>query len=160
MKLTAVAAVSKNLVIGKNNSLPWNIPEDLKRFKALTSGSPIIMGRKTYESIGRPLPNRINIVLTQKGYKSSDEIKIFKNLDNLLNYCEGLDSEVFVIGGSEIYKLLEPYCTRLVITHVLKEFDGDSFFPINLKDWNNVSSEKFTDESSELGCEIKIYNKA
>tara|TARA_A100000164_G_scaffold18292_1_gene14890 strand:- start:3400 stop:3882 length:483 start_codon:yes stop_codon:yes gene_type:complete len=160
MKLTAVAAVSKNLVIGKNNSLPWNIPEDLKRFKALTSGSPIIMGRKTYESIGRPLPNRINIVLTQKGYKSSDEIKIFKNLDNLLNYCEGLDSEVFVIGGSEIYKLLEPYCTRLVITHVLKEFDGDSFFPINLKDWNNVSSEKFTDESSELRCEIKIYNKA
>ena len=125
MKLTAVAAVSKNLVIGKNNSLPWNIHEDLKRFKALTSGSPIIMGRKTYESIGRPLPNRINIVLTQKGYKSSDEIKIFKNLDNLLNYCEGLDSEVFVIGGSEIYKLLEPYCTRLVITHVLKEFDGD-----------------------------------
>ena len=160
MKLTAVAAVSKNLVIGKNNSLPWNIPEDLKRFKALTSGSPIIMGRKTYESIGRPLPNRINIVLTQKGYKSSDKIKIFKNLDNLLNYCEGLDSEVFVIGGSEIYKLLEPYCTRLVITHVLKEFDGDSFFPINLKDWNNVSSEKFTDESSELRCEIKIYNKA
>ena len=99
-------------------------------------------------------------MLTQKGYKSSDEIKIFKNLDNLLNYCEGLDSEVFVIGGSEIYKLLEPYCTRLVITHVLKEFDGDSFFPINLEDWNNVSSEKFTDESSELRCEIKIYNKA
>ena len=160
MKLTAVAAVSKNLVIGKNNSLPWNIPEDLKRFKALTSGSPIIMGRKTYESIGRPLPNRINIVLTQKGYESSDKIKIFKNLDNLLNYCEGLDSEVFVIGGSEIYKLLEPYCTRLVITHVLKEFDGDSFFPINLEDWKNVSSEKFTDESSQLSCETKIYNKA
>ena len=90
MKLTAVAAVSENLVIGKNNSLPWNIPEDLKRFKTLTSGSPIIMGRKTYESIGRPLPNRTNIVLTQKGYSSSDKIKVFSNLDNLLNYCEDL----------------------------------------------------------------------
>jgi len=118
MKLTAVAAVSENLVIGKNNSLPWNIPEDLKRFKTLTSGSPIIMGRKTYESIGRPLPNRTNIVLTQKGYSSSDKIKVLSNLDNLLNYCEDLDNEVFVIGGSEIYKLLEPYCSKLVITHV------------------------------------------
>ena len=135
MKLTAVAAVSKNLVIGKNNSLPWNIPEDLKRFKTLTSGSPIIMGRKTYESIGRPLPNRTNIVLTQKGYSSSDKIKVFSNLDNLLNYCEDLDNEVFVIGGSEIYKLLEPYCSKLVITHVLKKFDGDAYFRINLKNW-------------------------
>ena len=80
MKLTAVAAVSENLVIGKNNSLPWNIPEDLKRFKTLTSGSPIIMGRKTYESIGRPLPNRTNIVLTQKGYSSSDKIKVFNKI--------------------------------------------------------------------------------
>ena len=159
MKLTAVAAVSENLVIGKNNSLPWNIPEDLKRFKALTSGSPIIMGRKTYESIGRPLPNRVNIVLTQKGYTSSDEIKIFNNLNNLLNFCEELDTEIFVIGGSEIYKLLEPYCSRLVITHVLEEFDGDAFFPINLEDWNHLSSEEFTDESSRLRCEIKIYNK-
>jgi len=159
MKLTAVAAVSENLVIGKNNSLPWNIPEDLKRFKTLTSGSPIIMGRKTYESIGRPLPNRINIVLTQKGYSSSDKIKVFNNLDNLLNYCEDLDNEVFVIGGSEIYKLLEPYCSKLVITHVLKKFDGDAFFPINLKNWKLLSSEEFTDKSSQLRCEIKIYKK-
>ena len=159
MKLTAVAAVSENLVIGKNNSLPWNIPEDLKRFKTLTSGSPIIMGRKTYESIGRPLPNRTNIVLTQKGYSSSDKIKVFNNLDNLLNYCEDFDNEVFVIGGSEIYKLLEPYCSKLVITHVLKEFDGDAFFPINLENWKLLSSEEFTDKSSQLRCEIKIYNK-
>ena len=70
MKLTAVAAISKNLVIGKDNSLPWNIPEDLKRFKELTTGSPIVMGRKTFESIGRPLPNRMNIILSQKNYKS------------------------------------------------------------------------------------------
>ena len=159
MKLTAVAAVSKNLVIGKNNSLPWHIPEDLKRFKALTSGSPIIMGRRTYESIGRPLPNRVNIVLTQKGYTSSEEIKIFNNLDNLLNFCRELDNEIFVIGGSKIYKLLEPYCSKLVITHILKEFDGDAFFPIDLEDWNHFSSEEFTDESSQLRCVIKIYNK-
>ena len=86
MKLTAVAAISKNLVIGKDNSLPWNIPEDLKRFKELTTGSPIVMGRKTFESIGRPLPNRMNIILSQKNYKSMEDVKIFNSLENFLKF--------------------------------------------------------------------------
>ena len=157
MKLTAVAAISKNFVIGKDNSLPWNIPEDLKRFKKLTTGSPIVMGRKTFESIGRPLPNRKNIILTQKGFKSIHDIKVFNALKDFLKFCENLDDEVFVIGGSEIYKALEPYCTKLVITHVLKKFDGDAFFTIDLSKWNEISSEKFIDESSQLSCEIKTY---
>ena len=75
MKLTIVAAIAKNNVIGRNNSLPWHIPEDLRRFKELTSVSPVVMGRKTYESIGRPLPNRLNIILTKKGFQALDEIK-------------------------------------------------------------------------------------
>ena len=78
MKLTAVAAISKNLVIGKDNSLPWNIPEDLKRFKELTTGSPIVMGRKTFESIGRPLPNRMNIILSQKKLQIYGRCKNFQ----------------------------------------------------------------------------------
>ena len=94
MKLTAVAAISKNLVIGKDNSLPWNIPEDLKRFKELTTGSPIVMGRKTFESIGRPLPNRMNIILSQKNYKSMDDVKIFNSLEDFLKFCENLRKEI------------------------------------------------------------------
>ena len=114
MKLTAVAAVSKNLVIGKNNSLPWNIPEDLKRFKTLTSGSPIIMGRKTYESIGRPLPNRTNIVLTQKGYSSSDKIKVFSNLDNLLNYLFYIHVYFGAYNSPYLSYLLNVHCSMLM----------------------------------------------
>ena len=94
MKLTIVAAIAKNNVIGKNNSLPWHIPEDLKRFKELTSGSPVVMGRKTYESIGRPLPNRMNIILTKKGFQTLDEIKIFKQINELLNFLDALDQAV------------------------------------------------------------------
>ena len=157
MKLTAVAAISKNLVIGKDNSLPWNIPEDLKRFKELTTGSPIVMGRKTFESIGRPLPNRMNIILSQKNYKSMEDVKIFNSLENFLKFCENLKKEVFVIGGSEIYNTLEPYCTKLVITHIQEKFDGDAFFTIDLSKWNEISSEEFFDKSSKLNCEIKTY---
>ena len=157
MKLTAVAAISKNLVIGKDNSLPWNIPEDLKRFKELTTGSPIVMGRKTFESIGRPLPNRMNIILSQKNFKSLDNVKIFNSLEDFLKFCENLRKEVFVIGGSEIYNALEPYCTKLVITHIQEKFDGDAFFTIDLSKWNEISSEEFFDKSSKLNCEIKTY---
>lgn len=157
MKLTAVAAISKNLVIGKDNSLPWNIPEDLRRFKELTSGSPIVMGRKTFESIGRPLPNRMNIILSQKNYKSLDNIKIFNNLEDFLEFCKNLKKEVFVIGGSEIYNALEPYYTKMVITHILEKFDGDAFFKIDLSKWNEISCEEFFDESSKLSCQIKTY---
>ena len=128
MKLTIVAAIAKNNVIGRNNSLPWHIPEDLKRFKELTSGSPVVMGRKTYESIGRPLPNRLNIILTKKGFQALDEIKVFNQTNELLNFLNALDQEIFIIGGSEIYNLLEPYCSKMVLTHVMEEFKGDAFF--------------------------------
>ena len=83
--------------------------------------------------------------------------KVFRFDFGNLKFCENLDDEVFVIGGSEIYKALEPYCTKLVITHVLKKFDGDAFFTIDLSKWNEISSEKFIDESSQLSCEIKTY---
>ena len=159
MKLTIVAAIAKNSVIGKNNSLPWHIPEDLKRFKELTSGSPVVMGRKTYESIGRPLPNRMNIILTKKGFQTLDEIKIFKQINELLNFLDALDQEIFIIGGSEIYNLLEPHCTKMVLTHVMEEFKGDAFFSIDLNNWKEVKSESFTDEKSKIECEIKTYIK-
>ena len=95
--------------------------------------------------------------MTKKGFKSPDDIKVFNNLKDFLKFCENFDKEVFVIGGSEIYKALEPYCTKLVITHVLRKFDGDAFFTIDLSKWNEIYSEKFIDESSQLSCEVKTY---
>ena len=88
MKLTAVAAISKNLVIGKDNSLPWNIPEDLKRFKELTTGSPIVMGRKTFESIGRPFAKSNEYYFKPKNYKSMEDVKIFNSLENFLKFSK------------------------------------------------------------------------
>ena len=96
-------------------------------------------------------------LLSQKNYKSLDDVKIFNSLEDFLKFCENLRKEVFVIGGSEIYNALEPYCTKLVITHIQEKFDGDAFFTIDLSKWNEISSEEFFDKSSKLNCEIKTY---
>ena len=103
-KITIIAAVSKNNVLGKNNKLIWHIPDDLKRFKKLTLGHSVIMGRKTFESITQPLPQRKNIILTRnKNYKAKDTL-IAHNVKEALNFCEN-DNQPFIIGGAEIYKL-------------------------------------------------------
>ena len=86
-----------------------------------------------------------------------EDVKIFNSLENFLKFCENLKKEVFVIGGSEIYNTLEPYCTKLVITHIQEKFDGDAFFTIDLSNWSEISSEEFFDKSSKLNCEIKTY---
>ena len=160
MKITLVAAIAKNNIIGINNSLPWNIPEDLKKFKAMTSGHPILMGRKTFESIGRPLPNRKNIVLT------SDEKYFFKGIDitnsfvEAINLIKELNEEIFIIGGSSIYKLFESSASQLAITHIEKEFEGDSYFPaFNWSRWEIKSEEKFFDEKSQINCRLTIYQR-
>ena len=158
MKITIVAAIASNNVIGQKNSLPWDIPEDLKRFKQLTSGHTILMGRKTFDSIGRPLPNRTNIVMTKDTNYQKKGIEIVFDEREALNLIKDLNQEVFIIGGSKIYELFEPWTTSLMITRVLKDFEGDAFFPdINWNNWQIKSEEEFLDEKSGISCKLEEY---
>ncbi len=158
MKITIVAAIASNNVIGQKNSLPWDIPEDLKRFKQLTSGHTILMGRKTFDSIGRPLPNRKNIVMTKDTNYQKEGVEIVFDEKEALNLIKELNQEVFIIGGSKIYELFEPWASSLMITRVLKDFDGDAFFPdINWNNWQIKSKEDFLDEKSNISCRLEEY---
>lgn len=136
--LSLIVAMAQNNVIGINNNLPWHLPNDLKYFKKVTMGKPIVMGRKTYESIGRPLPGRRNIVITrQSGYTGvgeNDAIDVVSSLEQAIELGENIalvegHEEVMVIGGAEIYKQALLKADRLYITHVLSDVDGDAYFP-------------------------------
>ena len=160
MKITLVAAIASNNVIGKENSLPWNIPEDLKRFKQMTSGHTILMGRKTFDSIGRPLPNRQNIVMTKDENFEREGIKVINDFDEALELIKKSNEDVFVIGGSKIYELFEPVANSLAITRILKDFEGDAFFPdINWDLWQIEKEENFFDEKSNIECKLIEYSK-
>ena len=128
LKLTGIVAMTDERVIGKDGDLPWHLPEDLKFFKETTSGHPIVMGRKTYESIGRPLPKRQNIVLTRDPEWSAKGISVIHSPEDLKS-LELEDEHVYVIGGAEIYKLFLPLLDELVVTHVNESYSGDIFFP-------------------------------
>ena len=141
-EITIIAAVSENNVLGKNNKLIWHIPNDLKRFKKLTLGHSVIMGRKTFESIARPLPQRKNIILTRnKNYKAKGAV-IAHNVKEALNFCEN-DNQPFIIGGGEIYKLFMSISNKIELTRIHKSYDGDAFFPEILEEkWKLVKSKK------------------
>lgn len=129
MIISFIVAMSKNRVIGKDNKLPWNIPADLQRFKRITLGHPIIMGRKTFESMGKALPNRENIVVTrQKKYKA-EGVTVCHSLEEALKPYKNSDQEVFIIGGGEIFQQALPLVNKIYLTVIDKEFDGDAFFP-------------------------------
>lgn len=147
MTVTLVAAVSKNSVIGRDGGLPWRLSGDLKRFKADTMGKPIIMGRKTFQSIGRPLPGRANIVVTRDGGLAALGVDVVGSVDDALTLadvrarCSGGD-EICVIGGGEIYSQTFGRADRLIITRVLAEIEGDTVFPaIDPDRWDLVHSQ-------------------
>lgn len=121
-----IVASSDNNVIGKDNTLIWNIKDDLKRFKGLTKGNTIIMGRKTYESIGKPLPGRTNIILS-RSHKLIKGCIVVHSIKEALDKCD-INREVFIIGGSQIYKQSLNYCNKIFLTKVHSEFEGDSYF--------------------------------
>lgn len=126
-----IVAKSINNIIGVNNSMPWNIPSDLKRFKELTMGKKILMGRKTFESLPCVLPGRTHLVLTTNKDFSYDhkDVIIYNDLEKLIKEYENSKEEVFIIGGGKIYSELLKYSSKLYITEVLKEFKGDTYFP-------------------------------
>ena len=127
-KLSIIVAMSSNRVIGVNNSLPWHLSEDLKHFKTLTTGHTIIMGRKTYESIGKPLPNRRNIVISRNLNAFYGGIEVVHSLEDAFSTSSN-DDEVFIIGGSNIYEQSLHLAEHLYITEIKKAFEGDTFFP-------------------------------
>jgi dihydrofolate reductase len=136
-----IVATSRNRVIGNDNTLIWNLPADLKNFKRLTTGSAIIMGRKTYESIGKPLPYRRNIIITRdKNYKV-DNCEIVNSLEEALLICF---ENCFIIGGGEIYKQVLPIADEIYLTLIDEDFEGDTYFPeIKEEEWFEVSKEYF-----------------
>lgn len=158
--LSIIVAIAKNNVIGKDNKLIWHLPADLKRFKELTTGKTIIMGRKTFESLGRVLPNRKHIVLTQnKSWTyDNDQVEIINDIGKLKKYIDG-NEENFIIGGASIYKMLMPYANKMYITKIEEDFDGDTFFPeINKEEWDIISTEKgITDEKNPYRYEYITY---
>jgi len=127
-RVTLVAAVAANRVIGTRGALPWRLPEDLKHFKALTLGHPVVMGRKTWESLGRALPGRENIVVTRKLGYLAPGAHVASSLEAALALCAG-ESTVFVIGGGELYAAALPFADAMVLTEIHRNYDGDSHFP-------------------------------
>ena len=158
--LSIIVAVARNNVIGKDNKLIWHLPEDLKRFKRLTSGKNIIMGRKTFESLGRILPDRKHIILCNDMEMNIDDdrVIVLDDINKLDSYINS-DEENFVIGGATIYKLLMPLCDKLYITHIDEEFDGDVYFPeIDLSIWKeDVIAEGITNEDNPYSYKYVTY---
>ncbi|HEY5972088.1 MAG TPA: dihydrofolate reductase [Pseudoxanthomonas sp.] len=144
MLISLVAALDRKRGIGKGNDLPWRLPDDLKRFKALTLGKPVLMGRKTAESLGRALPGRANLVLTRSGHAPFDSMQVVASIEEALQIARANDAdELCVIGGAEIYALTLPLADRLHLTHVDTVVeDADAFFPLfNAADWQVVACE-------------------
>lgn len=167
MKLAIIVAAAKNGVIGNNNQLPWHLPQDLKYFKSVTLGKPVIMGRKTYESIGRPLPGRTNIVVTRSSDWQADGVVVVNSLEQALSEAHRViessalpATEAMVIGGAEIYRSALPLVDRIYLTRVDVDVDGDAFFPVLPEaDWQLVSAVA-GDEQATLAHQFLTYERA
>lgn len=159
--LTMIVAAGENNEIGKNNDLIWHLRDDLKRFKALTSGHHIIMGRKTFESFPKPLPNRTHIVISrQSDYKVPDGVIVVNNIEAAIALAKD-DAQPFIIGGGEIYKLAMPYASKLELTRVHSNFDADTFFPeIDLSVWKETANTFHTkDENHDFEFSFVTYQR-
>ena len=160
MLVSIIAAMDRNRLIGNNNQLPWHLPADLAHFKKLTIGKPIIMGRKTYESIGRPLPGRTNIVVTRTASFQAEGVFVANSLQQALEHAASAD-EVMIIGGSAIYELALPRADRLYITYVENSYQGDAWFPeIDSEQWDIVATEqRAADQENLSDMQFVIYQR-
>jgi dihydrofolate reductase len=162
MNISLIVAISQNNMIGSNNTIPWHLGTDLQIFKQRTIGHCILMGRKTYESIGRPLPKRSNLVLTSQKEINDPNVICFQALDSALEYARLTnESELFVIGGAEIYQLTLPICNTIYLTKVEANIDGDTLFPtLKIEEWNTEKEASYTkDEKNDYDFSIWIYQR-
>ena len=140
-RLTLIAAVARNGVIGRDGAIPWHLPGDLPRFKRITLGHPVIMGRKTWESLGRPLPGRRNLVISRTPGLNLSGAEVFRSLQEALAACT-VQEEIFVIGGTEAYREALPLAQRLLLTEIDADIDGDAFFPpLDRTQWRETARE-------------------
>ncbi|WP_010518324.1 dihydrofolate reductase [Croceivirga radicis] len=160
-QLILIAAAAENNALGKDNDLPWHLPDDFKRFKALTTGHKIIMGRKTLESFPSPLPNREHIAITRdKNYKPKFPCKVVHSLEEALSLIAPTE-DAFIIGGGEIYALALPYATKIELTRVHAEVEADAFFPEFDKDSWQLEQEEFHDKDDrhEYAFTYRTYTR-
>ena len=154
MKRSMIVAMAENRVIGINNKLPWYLPNDLKYFKQVTLGKPIIMGRKTFESIGKPLPGRTNIIITRNPHWTAEGIKVVHSLDQAYQLAEAVceidgQNELMIIGGDQIYQSSLPDIDRVYLTQVHAKVDGDAWFPeVDWRQWKEVGRDDYQADSS------------
>lgn len=165
MIISLIAAVAENRVIGKNNDLPWKLPDDMKFFMETTKGHYVIMGRKNYDSLHpkfKPLPNRTNIVVTRQQNLQAPGCIIVNDVNKGINIAkENNESELFIIGGAEIYKLTLPVANRLYLTEVKAIVDGDTYFPeVDKNQWREISREPHpADERHKFSFDIVVYER-
>jgi dihydrofolate reductase len=159
MIISLVVAVSSNNVIGKNNQLIWHLPADLKHFKQITTGHTVFMGRKTYDSIGKPLPNRRNVVIS-RSVTEIEGCEVAPSLEDALQLSSE-EKEVFIIGGAEIYRQALPLADCIYLTRIHQDFDGDTFFPqIDLHLWQETKREDFLpDEKNKFSYSFITLNR-
>lgn len=166
INLSIIVATARNRVIGKNNQLPWHLPQDLQYFKSKTTGKPVIMGRKTFESIGRPLPNRTNIVITRNPDWPRDDVLVANNLADaiekakkVLNQQDKSSMEAMIIGGAEIYKTALPLIDKIYLTLINRDVEGDAWFPVlSDEEWSLSQVTPGDANASELH-EFRIYER-
>jgi len=160
-ELSLIVATANNNIIGKDNEMPWHLPADLAYFKKITLGKPIIMGRKTFESIGRPLPGRRNVVISRDINYQAEGVESVTSVDHALALVDGVE-EVMVIGGGAIYSHCMSVATRLYVTHIKADIAGDTKFPLFdiENDWQKVNSEFFkADEHNVYDLDFAIYQR-
>lgn len=159
--LSMIVAHADNRIIGKDNDMPWHLPADLAYFKKTTLGKPVVMGRKTYESIGRPLPGRQNIVITRDANYQAEGVTTATSVEQAIMLAGSVE-EVMVIGGGAIYEHCLPSAERLYITHINHDIEGDTYFPFYdlEKDWSKVSSEvRQADEKNAYALDFCVYER-
>lgn len=162
MKTINIAvAIADNYAIGKDNKLLWHMPADLKFFKKTTTGHTVIMGRKTFDSVGKPLPNRTNIVITRRSDLQIPGVIVVNGLDEAFSAVKEADAEIFVIGGAEIYKQALPKVQRIYLTTIHHTFDADTFFPkLKMDDWAEISSETHkADEENKYDYTFSVLER-
>ncbi len=162
MKISLIVAASENNVIGNKGAIPWHLPDDLKFFRTVTKGHPVIMGRKTYESIGQPLPERLNIVVTRNPSYTAEGCTVVTSLPEALALAQKSEQkEAFIIGGGELYKEAISYADRIYITKVHTNVAGDAFFvEIDAKDWHEIGRDPHAaDEKHAFPFTILTYEK-
>lgn len=134
--ITMIAAIGENYELGKENKLLWHIPEDLNFFKEQTFGKPIVMGKKTLDSLPKLLPGRLHLVLTHQELENTEQVKYFTSIDSLMDYIENIEQEVMVIGGAQIYKQMLDFADKMLLTEIESSKEADAYFPkFNKEEW-------------------------